>query len=374
MRIKPFELERFQSEWEHKVKYNLSESGIHAVSLKDLVRKEEADKLLSLHLGYSQTNGTEELREKISLLYPGSDIDNILVTSGSAEANFISIWSNLEPGDELIFMVPNYMQICGIAESLGIVVKPFNLREELHWAPDLDELRELISDRTKMISICNPNNPTGAILSEGAMDEIVRLAGERGAWILSDEIYRGAELEGERSPSFWGRYEKVLAVSGLSKAYGLPGIRIGWLVGPKDYIRDAWSYHDYSTITVGTINDYLARIALKPEMREDLLCRSKGVLRENLNLLKRWIKKNSDIFNMIPPCAGAMAYVRYNLPINSTDLAMKLKDEKSVLVVPGDCFGMDSFMRIGYGAERNCLLRGLDLFEETTYEIIKCKD
>ena len=132
-------------------------------------------------------------------------------------------------------------------------------------------------------------------------------------------------------------------------------------------------HHDYSTITGGTINDYLARIALEPERREDLLSRSKGVLRENLNLLNRWIEKNSDIFTMIPPCAGAMACVRYNLPINSADLAIKLKDEKSVLVVPGDCFGMDSFIRIGYGAEKDSLLTGLGLIDEIVLEIMQKK-
>ena len=369
MKIKPFELERFQSEWEHKVRYNLSESGIHAVSLHDLVREGEASELLSLHLGYSQTNGTEELRDKICLLYPGADIDNVLVTNGSAEANFISLWSNLERGDELVYMMPNYMQIYGLAESFGIKVKSYHLHEELGWALDIDELKRLVTERTKMISVCNPNNPTGSVLSEEAMEEIVRLAREVGAWIHADEIYRGAELEGGKTPSFWGRYEKVLAVSGLSKSYGLPGLRIGWLVGPKDYIKGAWAYHDYSTITVGTINDYLARITLEPEMRESLLSRSKGMLRENLKLMKKWIEKNGDLFRMIPPRAGTMAYVRYDLPINSTELAMRLMREKDVLVVPGDCFGMDSFIRIGCGAEKECLLTGLNLIDQTVHEI-----
>jgi len=364
MKIKPFELERFQSEWEHKVKYNLSESGIHAVSIKDLIKEKEAEEFLELHLGYSQTNGTEELRDRISLLYPSTDRENILVTNGSAEANFIGLWSNLEAGDELVFMMPNYMQVFGLAESLGITVKPYRLREESGWTIDIDELKSRVTERTKMISVCNPNNPTGSILSEGDMEEIVELARQAGAWLHADEIYRGAELEGAKTETFWGRYEKVLVVAGLSKSYGLPGLRIGWLIGPKDYIGEAWGYHDYSTITVGTISDYLARIALEPDMREDLLSRSKSMLKENLGLLEAWIDKNSDVFSLIPPRAGAMAFVRYKLPVNSTELAVKLKDEKSVLVVPGDLFGMDSFIRIGYGAEKTCLLEGLNYLEE----------
>ncbi len=369
MKISPFKLERIQSEWEHKVKYNLSESGVHAVAIKDLIKEKEKEILCALHLGYTQSNGTEELRDRISLLYPGSDRDNILVTNGSAEANFISVWSNFEPKDELVYMIPNYMQIYGIAESFGAVIRDFSLREDLDWAPDLEDLERLISPRTKMIAVCNPNNPTGSILSDQMIDEIVRLSRKVGAWILADEIYRGAELGDRRTPTFWGRYERVLAVGGLSKAFGIPGIRIGWIVGPKEFIKTAWTYHDYSTIMVGTVSDFLARRALEPELREKLLARNKRVLRHNLTLLEAWIHKNKDIFRLIRPRAGAMAYVRYNLPINSTQLALRLVREKSVLVVPGDCFGMDHFIRIGYGAKKSCLLTGLELISEIVSDI-----
>jgi len=369
MRINPFKLERIQSEWEHKVKYNLSESGVHAVSIKDLLSMDELRALPDLHLGYSQTNGTEELRDRISLLYRGANHDNILVTNGTAEANFISIWSLIEPGNELVYMLPNYMQIHGITEAFGAALKTFSLRENLNWAPDIDELKRLVTPRTKMIAVCNPNNPTGSVLSLSMMDQIVGLASKVGAWILADEIYQGAELEGPRTPSFWGRYDKVLAVAGLSKAYGIPGLRIGWIAGPKDFIASAWAYHDYSTITVGTISDFLARKALEPKLRDWLLDRNKGVLREQLKLLNAWIAKNSQIFKMVQPRAGAMAYLHYDLPVNSTEFALRLIREKSVLIVSGDCFGMDSFIRIGYGAEKSCLLTGLELIKETVDEI-----
>ena len=371
MKINPFKLERIQSEWEHKVRYNLSESGVHPVSIKDLLSGAELETLPDLCLGYSQTNGTEELRDKISLLYRGADRDCILVTNGTAEANFISIWSLIEPGDELVYMLPNYMQIHGIAEAFGAALKTFSLREDLDWAPDIDELKRFVTPRTKIIAVCNPNNPTGSVLSLSMMDQIVGLASKVGAWILADEIYQGAELEGPRTPSFWGRYDKVLAVAGLSKAYGIPGLRIGWIAGPKNFIASAWAYHDYSTITVGTISDYLARKALEPQRRDWLLDRNKGVLRENLKLLNSWIARNSRIFKLVQPKAGAMAYLHYDMPINSTEFALKLVREKSVLIVPGDCFGMDSFIRIGYGAEKSCLLTGLDLIKGTVNEILR---
>jgi len=371
MKISPFLLERIQSAWEHKVKYNLSESGVHAVSIKDLLDQEEIRALPEFSLGYSQTNGTEELRHMISLLYGGADQENILVTNGTAEANFVSIWSLIEPGDELVYMLPNYMQIYGIAKAFGAALKTFSLREELAWSPDLDELKRLVTPRTKIIAVCNPNNPTGSVLSEKTIEEIVRLAGKVGSWILADEIYQGAELEGPRTQTFWGRYEKVLVTAGLSKAYGIPGLRIGWIAGPKDFIESAWAYHDYSTITVGTVSDYLARKALEPKRRDWLLDRNKGVLREQLKLLNTWIAENSRVFKMVQPKAGAMAYLRYELPVNSTELALRLIREKSVLIVPGDCFGMDSFIRIGYGAEKSCLLAGLERIKETVHDILR---
>lgn len=131
-------------------------------------------------------------------------------------------------------MLPKYMQIWGIARSFGVKVNLFHLREELNWGPDIDELKSLISPNTKMIAVCNPNNPTGAVLNE---KEIIRLARVANAWIYSNEVYRGAELDGEEIPTFLGLYDKVIASCGLSKAYALPGLRIGWLVGPKKPLR-----------------------------------------------------------------------------------------------------------------------------------------
>jgi len=149
MKIEKFELERLLSQYENTVKYNLTESGIHPLTLEELLSKEEIKKLVSRRIGYAQANGSIKLREAISRLYAGADLDNVLVTNGTAEANFINIWCNLDPGDELILMVPNYMQMGGIARSLGITVKPFHLREELDWGPDLEELKNLITPQTK---------------------------------------------------------------------------------------------------------------------------------------------------------------------------------------------------------------------------------
>jgi hypothetical protein len=330
---------------------------------------ELAEGLLTTGLGYVQTNGSEELRARIAALYPGAGPENVLVTNGTSEANYVAAWSTLEPGDELVLMLPNYMQIWGIARAFGAQVKPFRLREELNWAPDPDELPRLITDCTRMIAVCNPNNPTGAVLSEEVMDAIVRAASRVGAWLLSDEVYQGAERVGETTPSFWGRYERVVVTNGLSKAYGLPGLRVGWIAGPAEFVARAWSYHDYITISPSMLSDYLARVALHPQVRSRILERTRGILRTNYPILESWVADHGEAFTLFPPRAGAIAWIRYHLDVNSTELVERLLRDKSVLIVAGDHFGMDGYLRIGYGPPADYLRAGLDRLHETVMEL-----
>ncbi|MFQ5824659.1 MAG: aminotransferase class I/II-fold pyridoxal phosphate-dependent enzyme [bacterium] len=369
MKIEIFELERTQSLWENTVEYNLTETGVHPFTLNELLNRDEIEKLLSIRLGYGQTNGSIELREAISNLYPGTDRENILVTSGSAEANFVAMWSLLERGDELVLMLPNYMQIWGIVRAFGVNVQPFYLKEELNWQPDLEALKNLVTSRTKMIAVCNPNNPTGAVLREEAMNEMVRLAREVDAWLYADEIYRGAELDSKDTPTFYGLYEKVMVAGGLSKAYALPGLRIGWLVGPHQVIADGWACRDYTSIATGILSNRIATLALQPELRARILKRNRKMLNKNLAMLTKWVAKHEELFSFIPPQAGGMVFLRYNMKINSTELATKLRKEKSTFILAGDCFGMDHWVRIGIGSEQDYLIAGLKRIDETLSEI-----
>ena len=363
MHLETFQLERRQSLWENRVAYNLTETGIHPFRLRELLNESECAELLDLHQGYGQTNGSIPLRESISRLYPDCHRDRVLVTNGSIEANFVAIWSLLEPGDELVLMLPNYMQIWGLARSLGVEVKPFYLKESLGWQPDLDELARMITPKTKMIAVCNPNNPTGSVLSQEARERLVTLADSVGAWLYADEIYRGAELEGPETPSFFGTYEKAMVCGGLSKAYALPGLRIGWLVGPQPQIEAAWACRDYTTIATTAVSNYVANLALEPARRDRILTRNRRMLVENLDHLQRWAEAQNGLFRFRPPSAGGMAFLHYDLAINSTDLVERVKRETSTLIVAGDCFGMDHWVRIGIGSEPDYLLEGLDRFE-----------
>jgi len=375
MKLEYFEMERMQSTWENLVKYNLSESGVHPVSLRELIPDpRDLEEMLRLELGYGQSNGTIELRKRIAAMHPGASADNVLVTNGSSEANFIATWMLIEPGDEIITMLPNYMQIWGVARGFGAEARPFHLKEERGWAPDLDELDRAVSSKTRLIAVCNPNNPTGAVLSEADMDRIVeaaRRAGSGGAWLLADEVYRGAERDGPNdsagqpveTPSFWGRYDKLIVTNGLSKAYGLPGLRIGWIVSTPEIAQKAWAYHDYTTIGPAMTSDLLARIALRPEIRPRLLDRTRNIIKTNYPILREWIDRHGGLFSVIDPKAGAIAYVRFNMQMESLDLVNRLREEKSVLIVPGAHFLMENFLRIGYGSNPDHLKAGLELID-----------
>jgi aspartate/methionine/tyrosine aminotransferase len=358
----PFELERMMSIWENAVEYNLSESGVHPITTQELVDDPVVlEDILSTELNYPQTNGSIELRERIAALYPGAGTENVLVTTGCAQANFCAVHTVLQPGDEMVFMLPNYMQIWGIAHNSGFQLKTFGLKEELGWGVDLDELDGVVSEKTKLIAICNPNNPCGHILSDAEMGGIIAAADRVGAWLLADEIYAGAErLTDEVTPSFWGRYDKVLAMGSLSKAYGLPGLRLGWVVGPRNMVDAIWSCQDYVTISASMLANKLGAYALRPEVRARILERTRGYIRRGYHVFDGWRKEHESIFDLIAPQAAAIAFLRYDLGIRSTELVERLIHEKSVLIMPGAHFGLDGYLRISFGLPEPYLKEGLD--------------
>jgi aspartate/methionine/tyrosine aminotransferase len=373
MKLQRFELERLQSEWEHRIEYNLSESGVEPLHIHDLMDTPELkEELLDLQLGYSQTNGTVLLRNAISYHYPGTTSEHIIATSGGAEANFIVTWwlrHEHPERNELVFMIPNYMQIRGIWENLGGKVIPFKLEmTDGNWVPDLEGLRSTVSKRTVAIAICTPNNPTGKLLSEQDLQTIAEIAKKSDVWIVSDEIYRGAEMNGVKAPTMHGRYEKVLITSSLSKSYGLPGLRLGWIVCPSPQIAtELWTYSDYTTICPSKVSDLLATRALSPMIQARIEKRTQQVVRENWAIMKAWIDSHSDLLECTPPEAAAICFIKLK-DIDSFEFTMRLMKEKSVLVSPGDHFDMPGFIRIGFGSEKEHLISGLKRIGELLKE------
>ena len=370
--FQPFVQERVMSKFEQDVDYNLAESGVHPLLLRELLAGDTdfINTLLDTDLNYAHANGIPELRNNIATLYNGAKEDNILVTVGAIEANYVTIRTLLSPEDEIVIMQPNYLQIWGVAKNHNLNIRTFNLKDENGWAPDLDELKEAVTPKTKLIAVCNPNNPTGYILSDDEMEAIVSAADSVGAWILADEVYRGAErITDDESKSFYGLYNKVIATGSMSKAYGLPGLRLGWAVGPVSTIDDLWARHEYITISATMLSNKLAARALSPEVRPRLIQRTRDYIKQGYPVLQEWMDDHGDIFSIIPPAAAAIAFIGYHLDINSSELTERLIKEKSVLIVPGDHFGLDKFLRVSFGLPHDYLTSGLDRIHQLILEI-----
>jgi aspartate/methionine/tyrosine aminotransferase len=372
MTIERFRMERYQSLHWHEVDYDLSESGVLPMTIRELLGPAaDAESFLATKLGYPLSEGSEETRSNIAAWYPDATANNVTIVNGGSEANFLALWSLLEPGDRLAFMVPNYMQGWGLGSFFGRASDRVRLRlGDEGWTLDVDQLHDAVTKRTKAIMVCNPNNPTGHVLTEPEMDEVVRAADRVGAWIVADEIYRGAELDTvDTTPTFFGRCERVIVTSGLSKAFAMPGLRVGWAVGPPEAIASIWDRHDYTTLTPSAVSDRLAAFAMVPEVREAILSRTRAIVRANFPRLEAWLRTHDDIFEWARPDAGAIAYARYDLPIKSFELTERIRMQRSVLLVPGDMFGLKKGLRFGFGYDIDHTLKGLSLVDEVLSEV-----
>ena len=364
MKFPSFDLERIQSIYENSVEINLTESGIEPLSLKELMNPKEIEELINLPLGYGYTQGTPLLRQRISNLYEGADENNVLVTSGSSEAIFLSALLTVSKDDRVVMMTPNYLSFNGVAEALGADVDYVPLLKKEKWEWDLDCLDEAVSNKTKVISICNPNNPTGSILNLEQMLKIVEIADRVGAYLLVDEVYIGAELGSKQTKSFLGMYEKTIVTSGLSKSYAHPGLRIGWIVSENRFVEEAWAIKDYTTIASSSLSQHIAAKVLEPETISKLRSRTKVLLNKNLETFSKWVLPFSNHLSFLKPEAGGFAFVEYDMDINSTDLVHDLRKNEGVFIVPGDSFGMDRYFRIGLGHESTGFSKGLDLLSK----------
>jgi aspartate/methionine/tyrosine aminotransferase len=367
VKIDLFQMERLQSLYWHLVEYDLSESGVLPMSIRDLLGPNaDAETFLQGTLGYPLSEGSYEARANIAAWYPGAATENVSLTTGGSEANHLTLWSLLEPGDRLAFMIPNYMQGWGLGRHYGKATDTFKLKlREGRWRLDLEGLDRAVTKKTRAVMVCNPNNPTGHVLTEDEMNAVIATADRVGAWIIADEIYRGAEVDTDvTSPTFWGRYDKLVVTSGLSKAFGMPGLRTGWTLGPEDMIRETWVRHDYTTLTPGIVSDRLCAFAMQPEVRENIFARTREIIRTNLTHMETWIHGQGDVFTYVRPVAGAIAYVKYHLPIGSTELADRVREERSVLLVPGDMFGIGKGIRYGFGFDIEHTMKGLARAED----------
>ncbi len=369
MELETFELERQQSLWEHRVDVNLSESGVEPLSLDGLAEMGlDLDWLRAVPLEYIQSNGTPELRSQIAGHYADASTEHLLVTNGSSEANYVTVQVLIEPGDEVVAIVPNYLQVALAARGVGAVVRNVPLlpgEDESSWSLDWETFEAAVGERTKLIYLSHPNNPTGHVFTPSELDRIVAAAERVGAWVLSDEVYRGAVHDlapGEEAPGIWGRDERVIAVSGLSKAYGLPGARLGWMVGPPEFVERCWARRDYTTIAPGALSDAIARFATEPSNQERLFERARRMMRANRETFRDWTGRQNGALVYREPRAGAYAFVPFLENGRLADCAAfaeRLRRNRSVLLVAGRWAGMPGYLRFGLGPPPATFAEGL---------------
>ncbi len=357
----PFALEHYQSRYERTVAYNLADSSVKCLTTREWLSPDEAEGLLDTGLFYPEVNGTRALREAIAALYPGASADHVLVTVGASQANSLVCATLLEPGAEVVAMAPGYRQVWGLAHNAGCAVKDLPLRQEQGWRLDLDALDALVTPRTRLVAIVNPNNPTGTLLTPEERARIIAACARAGAWLHVDEVYRGTELgDAPETPSFWGSYGRLICTSSLSKAYGLAGLRIGWAIAAPAMIEALWRRHEYAVIAAAAPSMALAEVALRPAKRRALLSRQREITRAGWAVLERWLAAQGGRFSAQPAAATSIALVRYQPPLSSLDLAERIRQGASVLVAPGEMLGADGHLRITVGYEPEKVQAALD--------------
>jgi len=371
--FQPFAIEQYMSENEHSVKYHFAESGVHPLTFAELFELAEVDtpSLWDTLVDYPQVNGLRSLREKIASLYTGATADNVLVTVGASEANTLVAATLLQPGDNMIRFRPTYEQLSGNAVNLGFEVRTVDMMESEAWALDTDSLQQQTDKDTRIIHVVNPNNPTGRILSNKDRQALISAAASVGAWIVADEVYAGTELNSDTpTPSFWGEYERVIAINSMSKAYGLPGLRLGWMVGPAEVIQACWRRHEYAAIAATIFSMKLADYALAETAREKLRARARALIRQGFDTFAAALNSHPGVFSVVAPQASAMSFPRFDLPISSEDLAKRLLKEENVLVIPGTKFGVESHFRFSSALLEDHLQAGLSRFNSIIAKVM----
>lgn len=368
MKIKPFAVEEWMNAWEVGAKYNIAETCVDSISMNDLFELTGEDKteflnrLCARRLSYGDIEGLPEFRKGVCGLYKTLNIENIVPTHGASGANHHVFYSLISPGDRVVSIMPTYQQLYSIPESYGADVQILHLSKENNYLPDLEKLRRLVTPKTKMICINNPNNPTGALMSEQMLREIVEIARSADAWILCDEVYRHLSQEDGWCPSIVDLYEKGISVSSMSKVFSLAGLRLGWIAThDMSVVKSCLSHRDYNLVSCGVFDEMLAAAALKH--RDKLLERSRKIVRENLQILDDWVGSEPHV-SYVKPKAGTTALVYYDLYISSYEFCEEMYKKTGAFVTPGDCFEVPHSMRIGYAYGKQDLIDGLKAISE----------
>jgi len=368
MDIKTFKVERWINTYENDADYEIAETDAKPFTIKELLSLGDFEdlkkQLLNLKLGYNPTTGSKELREAVASLYGNAELENVLITTGAIEADYLVANSLVNPGDTVIVQFPAYQALYSTAEARGANVKYWKMKLESGFEPDIDELLELIDENTKLIVLNIPHNPTGAVISETQLKTILGWAEEQDFYVLCDEVYHELKLNKGIVPSYGRSLSKrAISVGSMSKAYGLSGLRLGWIVGPEDSIKKCWAYKDYTSISNTPLSDFLATFALINQQK--VMKRNLAIARKNFKTLLKWFKQHENFFEYTIPKAGLLCFPKIkNIPLTSEELCKKVFYEKKLLIVPGECFDMPGHLRIGFGGDSKNFETGLVILSD----------
>ena len=364
MNIKPFQVEEWMNAYETGAKYNIAETCVDSVSLKELweLTGEDGTRFWSEFSGrrmtYGDIEGNPEFLKGVCSLYRTIKPENIVPTHGASGANHHVFYSLINPGDRVISIMPTYQQLYSIPESYGADVQIIHLKQENGYLPDLNQLRSMAKEGVKMICINNPNNPTGALMREETLREIVKIAREADAYILCDEVYRHLNQEDGWCESISDLYEKGISVGSMSKVFSLAGLRLGWIAThDMDVVRACLSHRDYNLVSCGMFDEAVAAVALRH--KDQLLARNRQIIRTNLEILDQWVASEPHVFYTRPQ-AGTTALVFYDFQLPSYEFCRRMYHETGAFVTPGDCFEEPRSMRIGYASDTDVLRQGLE--------------
>lgn len=368
MYIKPFQVEEWMNAYEEQARYNIAETCADSVSMEELFALTGQDgeqfwrDFSARRLTYGSIEGVPGILEGICRLYKTVKPEHIVPTHGAAGANHHIFCSLLEPGDEVISIMPTYQQLYSIPEAFGARVKILELSPKDRYHLNLNDLREAVTDETKMICLNNPNNPTGTLMRSDELEEVVRIAKSVGAWILCDEVYRHLTQKDEWCESITDLYEKGISVSSMSKVFSLAGLRLGWIAAKdSEALRAFRSHRDYNLISCGMFDEAVAELALANA--EKLLARNRSLVRRNLSVLDEWVRNQPHV-SYVKPEAGTTALVFYDLDIPSRRFCEEMFHETGAFVTPGECFGQEHCMRIGYACDTDTLKAGLKAVDQ----------
>ncbi|WP_203650063.1 aminotransferase [Secundilactobacillus yichangensis] len=364
MKMKTFGVEQWMNEYETNATYNLGETCVSPLSLHallDLTQTDEkafTEKMLNTRLTYGDIVGAPELRAGITQLYQNLDPKNVVTTHGAIGANSLALTTLVEPGDEVVVVTPTYQQLQSIPEAIGATVRLLALKPENDYLPDIDQLKALVNNKTKLIVLNNPDNPSGSLMPQEHLQRIIDVAKSVDAYILCDEVYRHLTQTDDYSPSIIDLYDKGISTSSMSKVFSLAGLRLGWgATHDEAFMQTILSHRDYNTISCGVLDEMVAEVAL--DHKDDLLKRNRGIVRKNLAILSDWTDSQEHI-SWVKPQAGTTALLHYDFDLPSEQFCDQLFKQTGVLLVPGAEFDVEHTLRIGYAFESEELQNGLN--------------